>query len=227
MTKWSSASAHNRAQVLYYLAENLNARADEFAKQLVTRAGSSERDAKREVEASSARLFTYAAWADKYDGAVHAPPLHGVALAMHEALGVIGIVCPDEAPLLGFVSLVAPALALGNRVVVVPSETCPLMATDFYQVVETSDVPGGALNIVTGDARSLAQTLAQHDDVDALWCFHGASLSAMVERESVGNLKRTFVDQGRVFDWHDTASEGLPFLRQAVQVKNIWVPYGD
>ncbi|SAK59119.1 betaine-aldehyde dehydrogenase [Caballeronia glebae] len=227
MTKWSSASAHNRAQVLYYLAENLNARADEFAKQLVARAGSSERDAKREVEASIARLFTYAAWADKYDGAVHAPPLHGVALAMHEALGVIGIVCPDEAPLLGFVSLVAPALALGNRVVVVPSETCPLMATDFYQVVETSDVPGGALNIVTGDARSLAQTLAQHDDVDALWCFHGASLSAMVERESVGNLKRTFVDQGRVFDWHDAASEGLPFLRQAVQVKNIWVPYGD
>jgi aldehyde dehydrogenase (NAD+) len=227
MTKWSSASAHNRAQVLYYLAENLSARADEFAKQLVARAGSSERDAKREVEASIARFFTYAAWADKYDGTVHAPPLHGVALAMHEPLGVIGIVCPDEAPLLGFVSLVAPALALGNRVVVVPSETCPLMATDFYQVVETSDVPGGALNIVTGDARSLAQTLAQHDDVDALWCFHGASLSAMAERESTGNLKRTFVDQGRVFDWHDAASEGLPFLRQAVQVKNIWVPYGD
>ncbi|BCQ27683.1 aldehyde dehydrogenase family protein (plasmid) [Caballeronia sp. NK8] len=227
MTKWSSASAHNRAQVLYYLAENLSARADEFAKQLVTRAGSSERDAKREVDASIARFFTYAAWADKYDGAVHAPPLHGVALAMHEPLGVIGIVCPDEAPLLGFVSLVAPALALGNRVVAVPSETCPLMATDFYQVVETSDVPGGALNIVTGDARSLAQTLAQHDDVDALWCFHGAALSAMAERESVGNLKRTFVDHGRVFDWHDAASEGLPFLRQAVQVKNIWVPYGD
>jgi aldehyde dehydrogenase (NAD+) len=227
MSKWSSASAHNRAQVLYYLAENLSARADEFAKQLVARAGSNERDAKREVDASIARFFTYAAWADKYDGAVHAPPLHGVALAMHEPLGVIGIVCPDEAPLLGFVSLVAPALALGNRVVVVPSETCPLMATDFYQVVETSDVPGGALNIVTGDARSLAQTLAQHDDVDALWCFHGASLSAMAERESTGNLKRTFVDQGRVFDWHDAASEGLPFLRQAVQVKNIWVPYGD
>ncbi|BAN27502.1 aldehyde dehydrogenase family protein [Caballeronia insecticola] len=227
MTKWSSASAHNRAQVLYYLAENLSARADEFARQLVARAGSSERDAKREVDASIARFFTYAAWADKYDSAVHAPPLHGVALAMHEPLGVIGIVCPDEAPLLGFVSLVAPALALGNRVVAVPSETCPLMATDFYQVVETSDVPGGALNIVTGDARSLTQTLAQHDDVDALWCFNGATLSTLAERESVGNLKRTFVDQGRVFDWHDAASEGLPFLRQAVQVKNIWVPYGD
>ena len=227
MTKWAAASAHNRAQVLYYLAENLSARADEFARQLVVRIGSSERDAEREVEASIARFFTYAAWADKFDGAVHAPPLHGVALAMHEPLGVVGIVCPDEAPLLGFVSLVAPALALGNRVVAVPSETCPLMATDFYQVADTSDVPGGALNIVTGDARALTKTLAQHDDVDALWCFNGAALSAMVERESVGNLKRTFVDQGRLFDWHDASSEGLPFLRQAVQVKNIWVPYGD
>jgi aldehyde dehydrogenase (NAD+) len=227
MTKWSSASAHNRAQVLYYLAENLSARADEFAKQLIVRAAYGEQDAKREVDASIGRFFTYAAWADKFDGAVHAPPLHGVAMAMHEALGVIGIVCPDEAPLLGFVSLIAPALALGNRVVVVPSETCPLMATDFYQVADTSDVPGGALNIVTGDARSLAQTLAQHDDVDALWCFHGAAISKMAEHESAGNLKRTFVDQGRVFDWHDASSEGLPFLRQAVQVKNIWVPYGD
>jgi aldehyde dehydrogenase (NAD+) len=129
--------------------------------------------------------------------------------------------------LLGFVSLIAPALALGNTVVAVPSMTCPLMATDFYQVADTSDVPGGALNIVTGDARSLAKTLAQHDDVDALWCFNGAALSAMAERESVGNLKRTFVDHGRLFDWHDASSEGLPFLRQAVQVKNIWVPYGD
>ncbi|WP_250454792.1 aldehyde dehydrogenase family protein [Caballeronia sp. ATUFL_M2_KS44] len=227
MTKWSAATAHNRAQVLYYLAENLSARADEFTRQLTLRAGCNERDAKREVDASIARFFTYAAWADKFDGAVHAPPLHGVALAMHEPLGVVGIVCPDEAPLLGFVSLVAPALALGNRVVVVPSETCPLMATDFYQVAQTSDVPGGALNIVTGDARTLAHTLARHDDVDALWCFHGLALSAMVERESVGNLKRTFVDQGRVYDWHDASSEGLPFLRQSVQVKNIWVPYGD
>ncbi|KMZ13312.1 Aldehyde dehydrogenase [Candidatus Burkholderia humilis] len=227
MTKSSSASAHNRAQVLYYLAENLSARADEFAKQLTVRAGYTPQNAKREVDASIERFFTYAAWADKYDGAVHTPPLHDVALAMHEPLGVIRIVCPDEAPLLGFVSLIAPALALGNHVVVVPSETCPLMATDFYQVTETSDVPGAALNIVTGDARALAQTLGQHDDVDAIWSFHGAALSALAERESIGNLKRTFVDQGRVFDWDDASSEGLPFLRQAVQVKNVWIPYGD
>jgi aldehyde dehydrogenase (NAD+) len=146
---------------------------------------------------------------------------------MHEPLGVIGIACPDEAPLAAFVSLVAPALALGNRVVVLPSEACPLMATDFYQVVETSDVPAGALNIVTGARAALLPALAKHDDVDALWCFGPAADSTLVERESVGNLKRTFVDYGRQIDWFDAMNEGLPFLRQAVQVKNIWIPYGD
>ena len=225
--KWSQTSAHGRAQVLYYLAENLAVRADEFTLQLVRRTGVGHPAAVREVEASIARLFTYAAWADKFDGAVHAPPLRGVALAMHEPFGVIGIACPDEAPLAAFVSLVAPALALGNRVVVLPSEACPLMATDFYQVVETSDVPAGALNIVTGARAALLPALARHDDVDALWCFGDAADSTLVERESVGNLKRTFVDYGRQIDWFDAMSEGLPFLRQAVQVKNIWIPYGD
>ncbi len=225
--KWTQMSTHARAQVLYYLAENLSARAGEFAHQLTRRAGYDVRSAAREVEASIERLFYYAAWADKFDGAVHTPPLRGVALAMHEALGVMGIACPDEAPLLAFVSLVAPALAMGNRVVVLASEAAPLTATDFYQVVETSDVPAGALNILTGERAALLPALAKHDDVDALWCFGQAADSTLVERESVGNLKRTFVDYGRQIDWHDRASTGLPFLRQAVQVKNIWIPYGD
>ncbi|MGF6240342.1 aldehyde dehydrogenase (NAD+) [Paraburkholderia sp. GAS38] len=225
--KWSQASTHNRAQVLYYLAENLTVRADEFARQLVVRTGVDETAAHAEVEAAVTRLFTYAAWADKFDGAVHTPPLRGVALAMHEPLGVIGIACPDEAPLLAFVSLVGPALAMGNRVVVLPSEACPLTATDLYQVVETSDVPGGVLNIVTGERAALLPALAKHDDVDALWCFGGAADSALVERASVGNLKRTFVDHGRQFDWFDRSTEGPAWLRQAVQVKNIWIPYGD
>ncbi|WP_321857593.1 aldehyde dehydrogenase family protein [Paraburkholderia tropica] len=225
--KWTQASTHNRAQVLYYLAENLSARAEEFARQLVRRGGYDARAATREVDAAIDRLFSYAAWADKFDGAVHTPPLRGVALAMHEALGVIGIACPDEAPLLAFVSLVAPALAMGNRVVVLASETNPLAATDFYQVVETSDVPAGVLNILTGERAALLPALAKHDDVDALWCFGTAADSALAERESVGNLKRTFVDYGKQFDWFDRTNAGLPLLRHAVQVKNIWIPYGD
>jgi aldehyde dehydrogenase (NAD+) len=220
-------NGHARAQVLYFLAENLAARADEFAAQLARRTECDAQAGKREVQASISRLFTYAAWADKYDGAVHTPPLRGVALAMHEALGVVGIACPDEAPLLALISLIGPALALGNRVVVLPSEACPLMATDLYQVVETSDVPAGTINIVTGARDALLPALAKHDDVDALWCFGLARHSMLVERESVGNLKRTFVDHGRRLDWFDASAEGMPFLRQAAQVKNIWIPYGD
>ncbi|GAB2894085.1 aldehyde dehydrogenase family protein [Paraburkholderia jirisanensis] len=226
-TKWSSATAHNRAQVLYYIAENLAVRATEFVAQLQARTGASESDARREVDAAVKRLFTYGAWADKFDGAVHAPPLRGVALAMNEPLGVIGIACPEEASLLSFVSLIGPALAMGNRVVVLPSEANPLTVTDFYQIAETSDVPAGVLNVVTGERGALLDALAKHDDVDALWCFGSAQDSTLVERLSTGNMKRTFVDHGRQFDWFDAASEGPALLRQATQVKNIWIPYGD
>ena len=148
---------------------------------------------------------------------------------MNEPIGVVGIVCPDEAPLLGFISLVAPALAMGNRVVAVPSERHPLAATDFYQVLETSDVPAGVVNIVTGERDALAKVLAEHDDVDALWVFGSQAASATAaERLSVGNLKRTLVDHGLALDWYDGWRAKVPILlRHAVQVKNIWIPYGD
>ena len=159
---------------------------------------------------------------------MHATPSRNVTLAMNEPIGVMGLLCPDEAPLLGFVSLVAPCIALGNAVVVVPSERWPLAATDFYQVLETSDLPGGVVNIVTGDRDELAETLAGHDDVDAVWYFGGAEGSALVERLSAGNMKRTWVDYGRMRDWSVALQgEGTEFLRQATQVKNIWVPYGE
>ena len=225
---WSRATAHNRAQILYYLAENLSARAAEFAGRIGAMTGASRTKAAAEVEASIARLFFYGAWADKFEGAVHAPPLRGVALAMHEPIGVAGVVCPDEAPLLAFVSLVAPLVAMGNRVVAVPSERHPLAATDLHQVIETSDVPAGVINIVTGARDALTRTLAGHDDVDALWVCGSKEASATAERLSVGNLKRTLVDHGLATDWTDpAAAEGRILLRHAVQVKNIWIPYGE
>jgi len=225
---WSSATPHRRAQALYYLAENLAARADEFAGRIASLTGVGTLAAEAEVDASVSRLFAYGAWADKYEGTVHVPPLRGVALATIEPIGVVGVVCPDEAPLLSFVSLFAPLMAMGNRTVIVPSEKHPLVATDFYQVLETSDLPAGVINLVTGPAASLAQTLAEHDDVDALWVFGAKALSRNAERLSVGNLKRTLVDHGLATDWHDAASaEGALFLRHATQVKNIWIPYGE
>src|SRR5215218_7339383 len=224
---WAKQTGHNRAQILYYLAENLAARTDEFARRIATLTGD-DAGAGREVEATIRRLYTYAAWADKYDGDVHATPYRMVTLAMKEPIGVVGVACPDEAPLLGFVSLVAPLVAMGNTVVAVPSERWPLAATDFYQVLDTSDVPGGVINIVTGQRDELAQTLAAHDDIDSMWYFGGAEGSEMVERLSAGNMKRTWVDYGHPRDWLNPGQgEGAEFLREATHVKNIWVPYGE
>lgn len=223
---WTRATAHNRAQVLYYIAENLAIRADEFAQRIAAQTGS--KDAAREVQASIERLFYWAAWADKYDGLAHQPPMHGITVALNEPVGVIGIVCPIENPLLGFISLVAPALALGNRVVAVPSEAYPLSATDLYQVLDTSDLPGGALNIVTGSADELARTMATHGDIDAVWR-HDGSLDgcAEVERLSAETLKRTWVGGGKGRDWFDAKQAcGRAVLQHASQVKNVWIPYG-
>ena len=225
---WSRAAAHARAQVLFYLAENLAARAEEFTARLASLNGRRPDAARAEVELTVRRAFSYAAWADKWEGAVHATPMRNVTLAMPEPLGVIGIVCDDSYPLLGFASLVLPSIAVGNTVVVVPSQCAPLAATDFYQVLDTSDVPGGVVNIVTGLRSELVETLAAHDDVDGLWYFAADDGSASVERLSAGNMKRTWVTHGRQRDWHDGArAEGEEFLRHATQVKNIWVPYGE
>ena len=225
-SSWAHASAHNRAQVLYYIAENLSARADEFAARLAAMTGAQHPE--KEVQASIERLFYYAAWADKYDGLAHQPPIHGITVALNEPVGVIGIVCPNEAPLLGLISLVAPAIALGNRVVVVPSEAHPLAATDLYQVLDTSDLPGGVFNIVTGSANELARVLANHADVDAVWRHDGSAEGcAEVERLSADSLKRTWTGGAKGRDWFSTAqSGGRAVLAHASQVKNVWIPYG-
>ncbi|HWZ43444.1 MAG TPA: aldehyde dehydrogenase family protein [Candidatus Saccharimonadales bacterium] len=223
---WARATAHNRAQVLYYMAENLAQRREEVVRHLQAAVG--EKQAAAELDASLERIFAYAAWADKFDGAVHSPPVRNIAIAMNEPIGTVGIVCPTEMPLLGFFSVVLPALATGNTVVAVPSEVFPLIAGDLYQLFDTSDLPGGAVNIVTGDAAQLLKALAEHDDVDAIWCFAGGALAAQAKSLSVGNLKQVFTNEGRVIDWFNAQqAEGRWFLEHATQVKNVWVPYGE
>jgi len=225
-TSWAKATAHNRAQVLYYCAENLSQRSDEIAHRLAAVVG--EKQAAAELDLSIERIFSYAAWADKFDGAVHNPPFRNVAIAMNEAIGTVGVICPREAPLLGFLSLVMPALAVGNTVIAVPSEAYPLITGDLYQVFDTSDLPGGALNVVTGYTSQLLKTLAEHDDVDAIWCFGDGANAAAAKAMSVGNLKQVWTNEGRAIDWFNPKlAEGRWFLEHATQVKNIWVPYGE
>ncbi|MBS1978917.1 MAG: aldehyde dehydrogenase family protein [Bacteroidetes bacterium] len=225
---WTAMSGHARAQIIYYIAENLYARKDEFAVRVKQLTGGTQSQAVREVELSIERLYRYAALADKYDGNVHHTTVRNVTLAMPEAIGVLAVICPDHAPLLGFISSVIPALAMGNRVIAVPSQTSPLPVTDFYQILETSDVPAGSFNIVTGPADELAKVLANHDDVDGMWYFGTAEGSKAVEMASAENMKRTWVNYGKHRDWFDAhQGEGELFLRMATQIKNIWIPYGE
>ena len=220
---WSTTPSHSRAQILYFLAENLDYRRAEFAARLEAQTGE---DGAAEVDLAVERLFAFAGWADKYDGAIHNPPARAIAAAMVEPLGVLGIVAPDTQPLLGSVALLAPAIAMGNTVVLVPSSRSPLSMTDFYQVLETSDVPGGVVNIVAGDPVTLAKTLSEHDGVDGLWFMGSAEASAMVEKASSGNLKQTWTSRGLDYDFTSPHFFGEYLLSKATQVKNVWIPYG-
>ena len=225
---WTHYSGHQRAQILYYIAENLSARADEFINRLKVLSGVSTSKARAEFDLSIKRLFSAAAWTDKYEGSIHQPPLRGVVLSMKEAVGVLGVVSAESSPWLSFISLIAPAIAMGNRVVVVPSKSMPLMATDFYQVLETSDLPAGVINIVTGDQNELTKVMARHNGVDGLWYFGSLEMSKEIEINASEDMKRTWVNYGKQYDWTDDEQlEGRYVLQKAVEIKNIWVPYGD
>ena len=217
---WGKTTGHLRAQILYYIAENLSARADEFTTRINNMTG--KKTGADEVETSIRTLFTYAAWADKYDGQAHGVPIRGVALAMKEPVGNIGIVCDDATPLSGLINAMAPAIAMGNRAILIASEPFPLAATDFYQILETSDVPAGVVNILTGNHAELAPTLASHMDIDAVWSFSSSDLSTTIEKASISNLKRTWVNNGKVLE-PDTQT----YLQAATEIKNIWIPYGE
>lgn len=219
---WGGVTAHNRAQVLYYLAENLSQRSADLTATL-TAAGAPKPES--EVEATIRRAFWYAAQADKFDGAVTATKSRHVTMTLNEPYGIMGLIAPDEAPLLGLMSLVLPAIAMGNRVVAVASQSQPLIAARLAQVLEASDIPGGVINLLTGDREALARTMADHDEVAALWYCGIPEGVAAVEQASAGNLKPVWTDGGMARDWV-TQGQGADFLRRAVQVKTIWVPYG-
>jgi aldehyde dehydrogenase (NAD+) len=225
---WSGTTAYVRAQTLCSLGEELTLRASEFSARLTSLTGCSHHDAQLEVQRTVERLFYYAGWADKYDGSIHQTPFRSLTLAMREPWGVVGVICPAEQPLLALISLIAPLIATGNCVVAVPSWRFPLVATDFYQVLDTSELPAGVVNIITGHPDELATALARHDDIASVWYVGSARTSTVIERESAGNLKSTWVNYGKRRNWFDDhQAQGWEYLRHAVQIKNIWIPYGE
>merc|ERR1719391_871217 len=183
---WEKRSGFNKSQILFYIAENLELRAEEFAAKLEDMGS---KDGLKEVQKSVERLFYWAALADKHGGTVQETQLYGTVIKLHEAVGVIGIGCPDREPLLGFVSLFAPAIARGNAIIAIPSEKNPLPALDLYQIFDTSDLPGGVVNILSGEKSHVIKYLSEHMDVDAIWYFGSAEGSKFVEHASSVNVK--------------------------------------
>ncbi|GMH93575.1 hypothetical protein TrST_g2465 [Triparma strigata] len=225
---WGKRAAYNRSQILFYIAENLSVRRKEFAQRLDDMTGCGAEEASKEVEESISRLFTYASYADKYGGSVQETAFYGVTTSVNEPVGVIGMVCDShDRPLLSFISMIAPAIVRGNAVVVAPSEKFPLVAMDLYQVLDTSDLPGGVLNIVTGESSVIAKTLAEHQHVDGVWYFGDVEGCYNVQKRAANNMKRTFVCSEER-DWMSKEEgEGEEFLREASEVKNIWMPMGE
>ena len=222
-SSWSASSGHLRAQIIYFMAENLYARKEEFAKRIDQMSGHT--GGAKEVELSIRRLFTYAAWADKFDGTISGVPVRGVGLTMREAIGNIIIFCPPNNPLLSLVSCIAPAIAMGNRITTISPFIASLTATDFYQILETSDIPPGVVNILTGSHLELASHAASHMDVDSIWSFSEEDITKIIELESAKNIKRTWCLKS--IDWLDERAEGEMFLDAATETKSVWIPYGE
>jgi len=222
-------SNFNRSQILFYLAENLQQREKTFVDLLVALCGSSPVNASKEFSQSCERLFYYAAMADKFEGNVHNPPMRGLTLAMKEPLGVMTSILSDDSPLLNLVTVMGSVFSTGNTNIIVPGQKTSLIATELYQVLDTSDVPGGYVNILTAKENELNKTLSQHENIEGIWYFGADSAQrSEIVKNTTSNIKRYWCPEEKHLDWANVSEEFLnEFLYQSTQVKNIWIPYGE
>jgi acyl-CoA reductase-like NAD-dependent aldehyde dehydrogenase len=226
---WAARTAYNRAQILYRMAEMLEGRAAQFEGELQAM-GAAAAEASSEVAASVDRLVYYAGWCDKTQqvfSSVNPVASSHFVFSMIEPMGVVAILAPEDSPLLGLVSVVAPVIAGGNSCVVLASRARPLAAVTLAEAMHASDLPGGVVNLLTGRRDELAETMASHMDVDAiLVCDAGAGAegAAEIERLAVHNLKRVRVE--RRADWLDPAAESPYSILEFQETKTTWHPVG-
>ncbi len=224
--KWSGATAYNRGQILYRIAEMLEGRRAQFAEEVVAAEGGSVAQARAQVDAAIDRWVHYAGWADKYTQVVGATnPVVGsyFNFTLPEPTGVVAVLAPQESSLLGLVSVLAPVLTTGNTTVVVSSQDRPLPAASLAEVLATSDLPGGVVNLLTGFTAELAPWLAAHRDVNAI-DLTGADPATRADLQiaAADNVKRVYVP--RTTDW--SAEPGLSRLHAFVETKTVWHPIG-
>jgi acyl-CoA reductase-like NAD-dependent aldehyde dehydrogenase len=227
---WAKRSAYNRGQILYRVAEVMQGRRDQFVAEL--RVGTSAAAAGREVDAAIDRWVWYAGWADKFTQIAGASnPVEGpyFNFTVPEPVGVVGVVCPDDAPLLALVSRLAPCIVSGNTTVVLASEAQPLVAVTLAEALATSDVPAGVVNILTGRRAELVPWLAGHADVDTVdltGCTHEAALRTEAERAAAESVTRIVHATPREAQWLDDASMSPYTIGSFVEYKTVWHPKG-
>jgi acyl-CoA reductase-like NAD-dependent aldehyde dehydrogenase len=227
VAKWSAASAYLRGQILYRIAEMLEGRREQFVAELVTQ-GISKRNAGREVDVCTDRLIYYAGWADKYQqifSAVNPVSSSHFNFSVLEPTGVVAIIAPDESGLLGLVSNVMPAIVGGNTCVVLASESLPLSAVSFAEVLHASDVPAGVVNILTGHRKELTTQFASHMDVNAIvYTDADQDVGRSIQVEAAQNLKRVIARTN--VKWESDASQNPYLIQDTQETKTTWHPIG-
>jgi acyl-CoA reductase-like NAD-dependent aldehyde dehydrogenase len=227
VAKWSAASAYLRGQILYRIAEMLEGRREQFVAELVTQ-GISKRNAGREVDVCTDRLIYYAGWADKYQqifSAVNPVSSSHFNFSVLEPTGVVAIIAPDKSGLLGLVSNVMPAIVGGNTCVVLASESLPLSAVSFAEVLHASDVPAGVVNILTGHRKELTTQFASHMDVNAIvYTDADQDVGRSIQVEAAQNIKRVIARTN--VKWESDASQNPYLIQDTQETKTTWHPIG-
>ena len=223
--KWGNTTALNKGQILYRIAEILEGRKLQFEKELML-TGSSKIAAKKEVEQSIDRLIYYAGWSDKFQqifSSVNPVASSHFNFSVPQAMGVVSVIAPNEFSLLGLVSVVAPVIVGGNTCIVLSSEENPMVSISFAEVLNTSDVPHGVVNILTGERKELISHFASHKDVNAIiYCGDNNEEIKEIETLSVENLKRVKIDKRK--NWDDKMSQSPYFIEQCQEIKTTWHP---
>jgi acyl-CoA reductase-like NAD-dependent aldehyde dehydrogenase len=222
---WSGVSALNKGQILYRIAEMLEGRRDQFTEELILQ-GSSKKDAASEVDLSIDRLVYYAGWSDKYQqffSSVNPVSSAHFNFTAMEPTGVVSAIAPENQGLLGLVSVIAPVIVGGNTIVVLASESLPLSAISFAEVLNSSDVPGGVVNILTGKREELISHMASHMDVNAMiYCGDDQNDIKTMQELASNNVKRTIIYKKKT--WEDSNNESPYFIEKTLEAKTTWHP---
>jgi acyl-CoA reductase-like NAD-dependent aldehyde dehydrogenase len=222
---WENTTALNKGQILYRIAEMLEGRKLQFIEELMM-TGSSKYQAKNEVEQSIDRLIYYAGWSDKFQqifSSVNPVASNHFNFSVPQAMGVVSVIAPNEFPLLGLISVVAPVIVGGNACVVLSSAVNPMVSISFAEVLNTSDVPRGVVNILTGERKELISHFASHKDVNAIiYCGDNNEEIKEIEKISVENLKRVKIYKRK--NWDNDNSQSPYFIEKYQEIKTIWHP---